>query len=84
MWRFIKKEVFSEASTAEKLVILDVTDKSIHFNYKKIDIGFLTEKAVKGSVGVSEKQVLEFRLQCKTFLIEMLEKLLTKCPASYS
>ena len=44
----------------------------------------LTEKAVKDSVGVSEKQVLEFRLQCKTFLIELLQKLLTKCPASYS
>ena len=57
MRRFIKKEVFSEASTAEKLVILDVTDKSIHVNYKKIHIGFLTEKAVKDSVGVSEKQV---------------------------
>ena len=84
MRRFIKKEVFSEASTAEKLVILDVTDKSIHVNYKNIDIGFQTEKAVKGSVGVSEKQVLEFRLQCKTFLIEMLQKLLTKCASSYS
>ena len=44
----------------------------------KIDIGFLTEKAVKDSVGVSEKQVLEFRLQCNTILIELLKKLLTK------
>ena len=35
---------FSEASTADKLVKVDVTDKSIHVNYKKIDIGFLTEK----------------------------------------
>ena len=84
MRRFVKKEVLSEASAADKLVKLDVTDKSIHVNYKKIDIGFLTEKAVKDSVGVSEKQVLEFRLQCKTFLIELLLKLLTKCPASYS
>ena len=74
----------SEASTADKLVKLDVTDKSIHVNYKKIDIGFLTEKAVKDTVGVSQKQVLEFRLQCKTFLIDLLQKLLTKCPASYS
>ena len=47
MRRFIKKEVLSEAWTAEKLVKLDVTDKSMHVNYKKIDIGFLTEKAVK-------------------------------------
>ena len=75
MQRFVKKEVLSEASTA---------DKSIHVNYKKIDIGFLTEKAVKDSVGVSERQVLEFRLQCKTFLIELLRKLVTKCPPSYS
>ena len=47
MRRFVKKDVLSEASTADKLVKLDVTDKSIHVNYKKIDIGFLTEKAVK-------------------------------------
>ena len=84
MRRFVKKVVLSEASTADKLVKVDVTDKSIHVNYKKIDISFLTEKAVKDSVGVSEKQVLEFRLQCKTFLIELLQKRLTKCPASYS
>ena len=80
----MKKEVLSEASTADRLVKLDVTDKSIHVSYKKIDIGFLTEKALKDSVGASEKQVLEFRLQCKTILIELLQKLLTKCPASYS
>lgn len=84
MQRFMKKEVLSEATTADKLVKLDVADKQIHVNYKKIDIGFLTEKALKDSVGASEKQVLEFRLQCKTFLIELLQKLLTKCPASYS
>ena len=84
MQRFVKKDVLSEASTADKLVKVHVTDNSIHVNYKKIDIGFLTEKAVKDSVGVSEKQVLEFRLRCKTFLIELLQKLLTKCPASYS
>ena len=71
MQRFVKKDVLSEDSTADKLVKLDVTDKSIHVNYKKVDIDFLTEKAVKDSVGVSEKQVLEFRLQCKTFVIEL-------------
>ena len=78
MQRLVKKEVLSEASAADKLVKIDVTDKSIHVNYKKIDIGFLNEKVVKNSVGVSEKRVLEFRLQCKTILIELLKKLLTK------
>lgn len=47
MRRFVKKEVLSEASTADRLVKLDITDKSIHVSYKKIDIGFLTEKALK-------------------------------------
>ena len=61
MRRFVKKEVLSQASAADK-----------------IDIGFLNEKAVKNSVGVSEKRVLEFRLQCNTILIELLKKLLTK------
>ena len=84
MRRFVRKEVLSEASTADKLVKLNITNQNIHVNYKKIDIGFLIEKALKDSVGASERQVLEFRMECKTFLIELLQKLLTKCPASYS
>ena len=84
MRRFVKKDILSEASTADKLVKLAITNKSIHVNYKKGDIGILTEKALKESAGASEKQVLEFRLQCKAFLIELLQKVLTKCPISYS
>lgn len=60
--------------TTDKLIKLDITDKQIHGNYKKIDIGFLTEKALEESVGASKKQVS----------IELLQKLLTKCTASYS
>ena len=84
MRRFVKKDILSEASTADRLAKLVITDNKIHVNYKKIDIGFLTERELKEATGASEKQVLEFRLQCKTFLIELLQKLLTKCPVSYS
>ena len=84
MRRFVKKDILSEASTADRLVKRVITDNKIHVNYKKIDIGFLTERELKEATGASEKQVLEFRLQCKTFLIELLQKLLTKCPVSYS
>ena len=36
------------------------------------------KKATNDFTGISEKQVLEFRLQCKTFLTERLKKVLTK------
>lgn len=55
MWRFVKKDVLLEVLIVDKFVKVDVIDKSIYVNYKKIDIGFLIEKVVKDFVGVSEK-----------------------------
>lgn len=85
MLKFVRKEVLSEATTADKLVKIHNTDKTRNpCELQKIDIGFITEKALKESVSTSKKQVLELRLQGKTFLVEPLQTLLTKCLSSYS
>lgn len=59
--------------------------------YKDVDIGFSAEKAVKDAVKraekggkkVSDKMVLEFREECKAFILGVLKKLLQKCPVTY-
>ena len=60
--------------------------------YKDVGIGFSAEKAVKdavkggkkGSKNVSDRMVLEFREECKGFILGVLKKLLQKCSVIYS
>ena len=92
MRRFIKDDVLSEATTVEKLMVVDVEEKSNHKSYKKIEVGFCTENALKDArakaqkVGcsISDKQLMSFMLQCKSFLIAIMKKLILKCPLFYS
>ena len=92
MRRFIKDDVLSEAATVEKLIVVNVQEKSNHKSYKKIEIGFCTEnvpkdaraKAQKAGCSISDKELMGFRLGCKSFLIAVLMKLILKCPLSYS
>ena len=52
-------------------------------NHKRVDVGFASEKLKgTGSFKPSEKQVMEFRMESKTCLIQLLEKMLEKCPLS--
>ena len=92
MRRFIKDDVLSKTTKVEKLMLVDVEDKSNHKSYKKIDVGFFTENALKDACAkaqkegssISDKQLMAFRLECKSFLIAILKKLVLKCPLSYS
>ena len=72
MRRFVKDDILTAASTDEKLVKIDIGDKKNHKSYKQIDLGFSTEKLLREAVkkgGLSEKQVMEFRIDYRTFLI---------------
>lgn len=92
MRRFIKDDVLSKATKVEKLMLVDVEDKSNNKSYKKIDVGFCTENALKDArakaqkegSSISDKQLMAFRIECKSFLIAILKKLVLKCPLSYS
>lgn len=46
----------------------------------------MTDDAVKRAkqAGVSEKQVMEFSIECRQFLVKLTKKVLLKCPISYS
>ena len=84
MRRFIKSDILQDASD-EQLVKIKVADQKIHVNHKKVDVGFASEKLKgTGNCKPSEKQVMEFRMESKTCLIQLLEKMLEKCPVTYS
>lgn len=83
MMRFVKSDVLSASSSAEKLVKIDVEKKENHVTYKKIDIGILVQRELK-QVKCSEKQFMDYRLECKDFLIGTVKKMVNKCPVSYS
>ena len=60
---------------------IKVADQKIHVNHKRVDVGFASEKLKgTGSCKQREKQVMEFRMESKTCLIQLLEKMLEKCP----
>ena len=54
MRRFIKDDVLSEATTVEKLMVVDV-EKSNHKSYKKIEVGFCAENALKDACAKLKK-----------------------------
>jgi len=71
MRKFIKEDVLVAASTDDRLLKIDVTEKTSHEQYKQIDLGLSTDKELKEVVkkgDVSQKQVMEFRIDCRTFL----------------
>lgn len=83
MRRFIKPDQLE--TSADKLVKIDVADHKIHMSNKRVDIGFASEKLKgTGDCKPSERQKMEFRMECKTSLMELLKKMLQKCPVSYS
>ena len=45
MRRFIKDDLLCEKNKIEKLMLMDVEEKSNWNSYKKIDVGFCTESA---------------------------------------
>lgn len=85
--RFIKSEKLEQLNE-ETLAKLDVTNKDFHVTYSNVEVVFSSEKALKQKSSytgkqASEKEVLDFRMNCKNFLISLLKKILLKCPVSY-
>ena len=74
MRRFIKSDILQDA-TDEQLVKIKVADQKIHVNNpnpKRVDVGFASEKLKgTGSCKPSKKQVMEFRMESKTCLIQL-------------
>lgn len=85
--RFMNSETISNMSDEQlvKIKIDSKEDKEMYVHVSKIDVGFACDNILKKKgLGVSEKQILEFRLSCRDFLIATVKKLLLKSPVIYS
>ena len=87
MQKFVKKDVLDLADTMSKLANLKVLDKENHKAASDVDIGFAAKgtlaKLTKPKVIVSERGLLEFRMECTKFLSHVTNKLLEQSPLKY-
>ena len=88
MKRFVKKDIMKSADSAVKLMKIDPLDKNVHKSYSKVDLGFAAEQELNNVKtrrpnSVSDKQIMELRMQCKDFLAKMSSKLISKCALRY-
>lgn len=86
MRRFCKEKPLKEATSILKLLHIPLQDSSLHKDATKINPGFLAETCLnqlKSTNKISERQVLELKMECKTFLITILEKLQNKAPVNH-
>jgi len=86
MQEFIKPDLLSDATSVVKLLKIEYEKFPNHVDLSKVKIGFAAERILcelKGSKKLSERQVFEFRMSCKAFLIKMVKKILDKSPLTY-
>ena len=83
MTRFIKKEVLDAAKYPSQLVKIDGNQKDVRRSYKEVDIGVAAKRAI-GVSKMSDRETMEFRMQCIDFLAGMTSKLIEKSPLKYS
>ena len=85
MRRFMKADAI-KGTTMATITSLDPDNKALHVGHSRIDIGFAAEKSMKSLLSggkISEKQVLEVRLDCKKFVVALVKKLLEKSPLTH-
>ena len=83
MKRFVKPAVMKDITSAAKLASVEVSSLKSEslLDYSKIDIGFEAETAVKQAIQekkAKDKDILEFRLDCRKWLTATVCKLLNK------
>ena len=82
----IKPEAISECDSMAKLAKFNTKDKDKHLPIKKVDLGFYTKGTLTKAVAekfITERQVLDFRSDCREFFLSLLGKLIQRCPLGY-
>ncbi|XP_077545839.1 uncharacterized protein LOC144158676 [Haemaphysalis longicornis] len=81
--KFVKFSVLSASTAVTSLLKINIEDPSNHRALEKVDIGHTAEQILKDSK-VSAKDSFAFKMQCKTFLVNMTKKILEKSPLKYT
>lgn len=77
----------TDSLTAVKLASFNARDSKNFLDISKLDIGLAANKALKEATRtkkVSQRALLGFRMECRTLLIELVCKLVEKCPIKYT
>ena len=89
--RFMKQSVLDAATSTPQLAKLNIYDVDSHLPHSQIDPGFCAAKKLKELAAVtsvkqklSERERMAFRMECKTGLVCATQKLLEKCPITYT
>jgi len=82
MTRFVKKLLICDAKTTSDLMKIDVSSKEIRCNYKEVDIGDASTKALM-QTSVSDKERLAFRMECVEYLSTTTAKIVERSPLRY-
>ena len=81
---FVKSELVAEPTFVLKLLKLKPSDKEQQVDYLNVDVGFVAQQMLKEqSRKLSERQALQFRVECKDFLARTVAKLLDKTPLNH-
>ena len=81
--RFVKKEVIADADTFSKLMKISVESTEIWCVYKEVDLG-VAAKTELAQCKVSDREKLEFRMECIKFLSAMSARIFERSPLKYS
>ena len=65
------------ADTVAKLCKIDVKDKQMLCTYKEVDIG-VAAKADLRICKVSERDIMQFKMECISFLVAMTAKIIKR------
>lgn len=86
MGKILKPEAI-EVTPSQIFTSVNIDEKDNQLSYNKIDLGFSTDKELKQATTkfkLNDRKVLEFKLECKEFVVKVVKKLLEKSPGSYS
>lgn len=83
MERFVKSNLMEHVTDAKEADVAKIENLR---QYTKVDVGFTANRIVKELLAtkkISDKQNLEFRMACRSFLQSLVCKLLMKSPLNY-
>ena len=90
MGRFIKSDKMADVTSVNQLLKIDVQAKENDNVYSKTDAWFRAEKELKSAVDpktkkkLTDKELMQFKLKCKDFLVAIVKKIMEKTPLKFA
>ena len=71
-----------QSNTVKKMLKIDLNDRSNLVVYKYVDIG-IAKKSILNKSKVSEKEKMDFQVECRQMCVPVTQKLIEKSPLKY-